>query len=482
LTSTTITDSDGAAHILDLIETEHVEVVNLRVSDLHGVSRQLSLPVAAVSEEVLVRGLGAGMVYGGYRTVNASDMRMLPDLTTAFLDPVMRPRTLNILCDVAYADGTPFERCPRGILRRAVDRLQSLADQSQLMVSPELEFYIFDDVRYGTEMNTCSYAVDSVEARWNTNREESPNLGYKLQRATSAQITPPRDHLYELRCDIVACLTACGVPVKYHHHELGGAGQSEVEFLFEPAVSTADHLQIGKDIIKTASHKNGKTATFMPKPLFDEAGCGLHFHLSLAAGQHSRFYEEGRYGCLSDLALHSIGGLLLHTPALMALTNPSTNSYRRFGPGLSAPVKLFFSVGNRSAAIRIPGYSMSPREQRIEYRMADAIGSPYLTMAAICAAMADGIESRIQPDEHGFGPYDVNVYELPSEERAKMSDVPTSLEAALANLRSDSDFLTKGGVFDMDFVDMWIGTKTQNEVSQLAMRPHPYEFTLYYDR
>ncbi len=239
---------------------------------------------------------------------------------------------------------------------------------------------------------------------------------------------------------------------------------------------------MSKDIIKSVALRHGKTATFMPKPLHDEAGNGLHFHLYLKEGDRSLFYEDGKYGSLSDAALYAIGGLLHHTPALMAICNPSTNSFRRFAPGLAAPVHLFFAVANRSAALRIPAYGMSPTGQRIEYRMADAIGNPYLTLAAVTAAMADGIEKKISRKEHGFGPFDVNVYTLPAEEQAKMKQAPTSLEKALSALQADHEFLTAGGVFDDGFVDTWVDLKMKNEVGPLAIRPHPYEFSLYYDR
>jgi aldehyde:ferredoxin oxidoreductase len=353
-------------------------------------------------------------------------------------------RTLNILADVRTADGKYFARCPRSILRRAVERLAEVAGGGELMVLSELEFYVFDKVRYTTEMNRSSYVVDSEEASWNSYHDEIPNLGYKLPRALAQHAAPPRDHLYDVRTDIVKSLGVSGVPVKYHHHEAGGPGQSEIEPQFESALQAGDHLQMSKDIIKTVAIRNGKTAAFMPKPLHDEAANGLHFHLCLKDGERSLFFEEGGYACLSQAALYAIGGLLHHTPALMAICNPSTNSYRRFAPGLAAPVHLFFAVANRSAALRIPAYGMTPTAQCIEYRMADAIGNPYLTLAAVTAAMADGIAGRISPSEYGFGPFEVNVYTLPEEEQGKMRQAPTSLEKALSALQDDSDFLIEG--------------------------------------
>jgi glutamine synthetase len=472
-----------APELVEWIGSEGIEMVNLRVTDLNGFTRQLTFPAATVGPELLTGGCGAGMSnYPGYRTIEASDMRMAPDLTTAFIDPCAESKTLNILCDIRNADGGEFGRCPRTILRRAVARLSAAAGAGELMVLPELEFYVFDDVRYGTAMNKSHYEVDAEEASWNTGADERPNLGYKLGRAIGQHAAPPRDHLYEVRSDVVLALGASGVPVKYHHHELGGPGQVEIELNFDGALRAGDNLQKSKDIVKTVVRRHGKTATFMPKPLHNVAGNGLHFHLYLEHHGESLFYEKGAYGCLSESALFAIGGLLHHTPALMAICNPSTNSFRRFAPGHAAPVHLFFAVANRSAALRIPGYSMTPTEQRIEYRMADAIGNPYLTLAAITTAMADGIEKRISPQEHGFGPFDVNVYTLPEEEQAKMRQAPTSLEDALVALRADSDFLVGGGVFDEDFVDAWVELKMKNEVGPLGIRPHPYEYELYFER
>jgi glutamine synthetase len=437
-----------------------------------------------VDEELLTSGTGAGMSnYPGYRRIEASDMRMVPDLSTAFVDPCTETSTLNVLCSIRNADGSDFSRCPRSILRRAVERLTAAGGAGELMVLPELEFYLFDDVRYASTQDRQTVVVDAEEASWNSDSDEwGPNSGYHLGRAIGQHAAPPRDHLYEVRSDIVKALGACGVPVKYHHHELGGPGQVEIELQFEAALVAGDHLQVSKDVIKSVALRHGKTATFMPKPLHDEAGNGMHFHLYLKEGGRSLFYEEGTYASLSEPALFAIGGLLHHTPAMMAICNPSTNSFRRFAPGLAAPVHLFFGLANRSAALRIPAYGISPTGQRIEYRMADPIGNPYLTLATVVAAMADGIEKKMSPKEHGFGPFDVNVYTLPEEEQARMKQAPTSLEKALAALQEDHDFLVGPGIVDEGFVADWTDLKMKNEVGPLAIRPHPYEFALYYDR
>ncbi|HQG04210.1 MAG TPA: type I glutamate--ammonia ligase [Thermoleophilia bacterium] len=475
---------DTPVQLLSWIRDAGVEMVNLRVTDLNGLTRQLSFPPSAVDEELLTAGTGAGMSnYPGYRTIEASDMRMVPDLPTAFLDPSTETKTLDILCTIRNADGSEFSRCPRSILRRAVERLSAVAGKGRLMVLPELEFYVFDDVRYASAQDRQTVVIDAEEASWNSDSDEwGPNSGYHLGRAVGQHAAPPRDHLYELRADIVWALGQCGVPVKYHHHELGGPGQVEIEFRFEPALLAGDHMQMAKDVIKSVALSHGKTATFMPKPLHDEAGNGMHFHLYLKEGDRSLFYEEGTYASLSEPALYAIGGLLQHTPAMMAICNPSTNSFRRFAPGLAAPVHLFFGLANRSAALRIPAYGISPTAQRIEYRMADPIGNPYLTLATVIAAMADGIEKRMSPKELGFGPFDVNVYTLPEAEQVAMKQAPTSLQLALEALREDHDFLTATGIVDEAFVDDWVDLKMRNEVGPMAVRPHPYEFALYYDR
>ncbi|HJW75559.1 MAG TPA: glutamine synthetase beta-grasp domain-containing protein [Thermoleophilia bacterium] len=464
------------------IGEHHVETVCLRSVDLNGTSRQVCLPAATVNEDLLARGIGIGASsFPAVRGLESSDMKVVPDLGRVFMDPCTDAPTLVLVCDVVNADNTPFVRDARAILRRAVEHLATVSGGREVLVLPELEFYIFDDVRYATEMNRSSYVVDTIEGRWNTDRREDPNLGYKLERFRGMQAIPPRDHLYELRNEMAIAMLACGIPVRYHHHEAGGPAQCEVELAFSPMDEVGDHLQIAKDVVKQVAVRNGRLATFMPKPLFDEAGNGLHFHFNLTDGQRSLFYEKGQYGSLSELARFAIGGLLYHTPALMALTNCTTNSYRRFGQ-LAAPTNLFYSVGNRSAAVRIPAYGMSPTEQRIEYRVSDGAGSPHLKLAALAAAMADGIQQRITPQEHGFGPWDVNVYELSEAERSTMKSSPTRLEDALAALRDDHAFLEAGGIFDDGFVEAWTRLKVEQEVDAVAVRPHPYEFTLYLDR
>lgn len=468
--------------IEEYIQRFNVEAVSLKVCDLNGMMRQVTIPVTRISEALFQDGMGLGMSsYPGYRTIEESDMIIVPDPATGFSEPFGEGKILSFLCNIYSPDGSRFERDPRYIAAKAEAYAKGVLGARDILVNAELEFYVFDSVKFAITSNRSSYEVESCEGIWNTGREENPNLGYKIPRSGGQHCAPPRDHFFHLRHEMVKALEACGVKVKYHHHELGGAGQAEIELPFSPLVEAADHIRIAKYVIKNVARLHGKTVTFMPKPLFDEAGSGMHLHLYPTDGAKSLFYDPSGYAGLNDRALMYIGGLLYHTPALMAITNPSTNSFRRFTRGLAAPYNLFFSLANRSAAIRIPGYAIGPEEERLEYRIPDALSNPYLCLAAVVMAGADGIKSAIRPQEHGFGPYDVNVYTLSEEELAKMKAAPTSLEQALEALAADHDFLAEGGVFDPGFVDFWVEMK-RDEALQVAQRPHPYEFYLYYDR
>ncbi|MCR4399095.1 MAG: glutamine synthetase, partial [Firmicutes bacterium] len=353
---------------------------------------------------------------------------------------------------------------------------------SEIRFNPELEVYVFDDVRYQTTSNRSFYEVDSREAIWNTGADERPNLAFKIPPRDGHYGTPPRDRFFRLRQEIVNALEAAGIKVRYHHHEAGGPGQAEIELSFDSLLKSADHIQVAKYMIRNIAVSHGKTATFMPKPLFDEAGSGMHLHVYPLKGSKSLFYGPGGYGCLNSTARQFIAGLLKHTPALMAITNPTTNSYRRFGRGMAAPLSLFFSLGNRSAAVRIPGYARGEEDARIEYRVPDPSCNPYLCLAGVVMAGVDGVKKGLSPEEEGFGPYDVDAYRLSDEELSRMKAIPSSLEDALEALRVDNDFLREGGVFDPDFVGVWVGLKLKNEVFAVSVRPHPYEFYLYYDR
>jgi glutamine synthetase len=348
------------------------------------------------------------------------------------------------------------------------------------MVLPELEFYLFDDVRYASTMERQSYEVDAEEGSWNSDSEAwGANSGYHLGRAIGQHAAPPRDHLYELRSEIVRALGDCGVPVKYHHHELGGPGQVEIEFRFEAALAAGDHLQVSKDVIKQVALAHGKTATFMPKPLYGEAGSGLHFHQHFFRGDDPVFYDPQGYAGLSELARSYVAGLLDHGPSLLALTNPSTNSFKRLVPGFEAPVNLFYSLANRSAAIRIPKYAVLADEKRVEFRPPDATCNGYLAMAAMLMAGLDGIRRHLDPEKMGFGPIDENIYTWTDAKRATIKPLPDSLSSALRQLRNDHEYLLAGGVFTSDLIDVWIARKTK-ESAEIQSRPHPHEFAMYY--
>lgn len=471
------------AELHKYVKAEAVETINLKVSDLNGMIRQVSIPSARINQGLFEEGMGLGMSsYPGYRTVEASDMLAVPDMGAAFWEPWSGGKVLTFLCNIYNPDGSRFERDPRYIAGKAEAYVKEVTGAKEFRFSPELEFYIFDDVRYTVGTNQSFYAVDSVEASWNTGREEKPNLGYKIPRFEGQHYSPPRDHLFAIRQDIVRFLESVGIEVKYHHHEAGGPGQSEIEFNFTSLTKAADNVQIAKYAVKNIVMAHGKSATFMPKPLFDEAGNGMHVHLYPTDGNQSLFYDAGGYAGLNEMAFRFIGGLFEHTPALMAITNPSTNSYRRFSRGLAAPYNLFFSAGNRSAALRIPSYAIGAREERIEYRIPDGISNPYLCLGALAMAGADGIKRGISPQREGYGPFDVNVYTLPEKELAQMKKAPATFEEALEALSRDYSFLTEGGVFDSAFVQTWTDMKWKNEIQQLSMRTHPYEFQLYYDR
>lgn len=468
--------------ILALCQERSVEMIDFKVVDLVGRWHHLTMPVSLLDEELMAQGMGVdSSSYAGYRSVEQGDMRAVPDPATACLDPFWERPTLSLTCSLVQPDGSPYERDPRGVATRAQQYVAATDIPGEAVFSPELEFHVFDALRFRLADHYCCYEVDSSEAWWNTEKADPSNLGYKVRRQGGYQVAPPADALHDLRSEMVAEMLALGIPVKYHHHEVGSAGQCEVEVFSEPLLKMADATMWMKYIIRNVARRHNQIATFMPKPLFAEAGSGMHVHQFLRDGNRSLFYRAGGYACLSDLALHYIGGLLTHAPALLAFTNPSTNSYRRLVPGYEAPVTLFFSVANRTAAVRIPGYSLNETEQRIEFRPPDATCNIYLALAAMLMAGLDGIERKIDPSAAGFGPYDIDVFEIPQEERARMPAVPTNLNEAMRALERDHEFLLPGGVFSEDLISAWIDYKRTREVTPMAARPHPLEFELYHD-
>jgi glutamine synthetase len=396
---------------------------------------------------------------------------------TAFIDPFMVAKTLVLNCNICDPiTGEDYTRDPRNIARKAEAYLQSAGIGDIVYFGPEAEFFIFDDIRFDQNEHSGYYFVDSVEGRWNTGREEMPNLGYKPRYKEGYFPVPPTDSLQDVRSEMVLLLEHIGIPVEAQHHEVATGGQCEIDMRFQPLVQMADNLLKYKYIVKNVARRHNKTVTFMPKPLWNDNGSGMHVHMSIWKDGKNLFFGDG-YSGLSETAMHAIGGLLKHAPAILAFTNPTTNSYKRLVPGFEAPVNLAYSSRNRSASVRIPMYSKSEKAKRFEFRCPDASGNAYLGFSAMLMAAIDGIQNKIDPGE----PLDKDIYDLPPEELAKVPTTPGTLRDALNALQADHDFLLKGDVFTPDVVETWIDYKMNNEVKALDLRPHPWEFALYYD-
>ncbi|WP_211746759.1 type I glutamate--ammonia ligase [Paenibacillus sp. Marseille-Q4541] len=469
-------------NVLKTIQENNIEWVDFRFVDLSGRAHHISLPSTEVDEETFVNGVAFdGSSIPGFRGIEESDMVMMPDPESTFIDPFTQHPTINIMCDIFTPDGERYERDPRSIAVKAEEYLQQTGIGTRANFAPESEFFIFDDVRYESGTNSASFFVDSEEAGWNTNRkEEGGNLGFKVRTKGGYVPVAPMDTQQDIRSEMSRLLEEVGMRVERHHHEVATAGQAEINFRFDTLKKTADNLLVYKYIVHNTARQYGKTATFMPKPLFGDNGSGMHVHQSIFDGDTPLFYEKGGYANLSEMALHYIGGILYHAPALIALTNPSTNSFKRLVPGYEAPVNLVYSKGNRSAAVRIPVAAVTPKGCRIEFRTPDSTANPYLAFAAMLMAGLDGIKRKINPTELGYGPVDKNIYELSDDDKANIRSVPTSLEEALDALASDSEFLTEGGVFTKDFIDNYINLK-RSEAKAVAIRVHPHEYSLYFD-
>lgn len=435
-----------------------------------------------MSEETFENGVAFdGSSIPGFRGIEESDMVMLPDSESVYVDPFTAHPTLIVLCDIFTPEGEAYDRDPRGIAKRAEQYLKSTGIGTAAYFAPESEFFIFDDVRYEYTQNSFIATVDSVEAHWNSGRsEEGGNLGFKVKHKGGYVPVQPVDTQQDIRSEISRLLTEAGIKVERHHHEVATAGQGEINFRFDTLVKTADNLMKYKYIIHNTARKFGKTATFMPKPLFGDNGNGMHTHQSIFNGDTPLFYDKDGYANMSETAMYYIGGILHHAPALIALTNPSTNSFKRLVPGYEAPVNLVFSKGNRSAAIRIPVAAVTPKGARIEFRTPDSTANPYLAFAAMLLAGLDGIKNKIDPRKLGYGPIDKNIYELSDAEKAEIRSVPASLDEALDNLEADHAFLLEGGVFTKSFLNNYIAFKRE-EAKAVNIRIHPYEYALYYD-
>ncbi len=464
--------------VLELIKKEEVKVVDLRFMDFPGLWQHFSVPIREINEDVFEEGLGFdGSSIRGWQAINESDMIVKPVPETAFIDPFFEAKTLVMICNICDpTTGQDYSRDPRNIARKAEKYLINTGIGDTAFFGPEAEFFIFDDVRFDQSHNFGYYYLDSVEGRWNTGREESPNLAYKPRFKEGYFPVPPTDSQQDMRSEMMLLLEDMGVEIECQHHEVATGGQAEIDMRFSPLVEMGDKLLKYKYVIKNTARKHNKSVTFMPKPLFNDNGTGMHVHLSIWREGRNLFAGDG-YSGLSQECMYAIGGILRHAPALLAFTNPTTNSYKRLVPGFEAPVNLAYSSRNRSAAVRIPMYSNSPKSKRFEFRCPDPSCNGYLAMSAMLMAAIDGIQNKIDPGQ----PLDKDIYDLPPEELAQVDKTPGSLRDALLALQNDHQFLLKGDVFTEDVIETWIWYKMKNEVEAIDLRPHPWEFALYYD-
>ena len=468
----------SAEELVALIEREHIKIVDLRFMDFPGLWQHFSVPASELSAESVTAGYGFdGSSIRGWQAINESDMLVRPVVDTAFVDPFLEVKTLVLICNICDPiTGEDYTRDPRNIALKAENYLRASGVADTAYFGPEAEFFIFDDIRFDQNEHEGYYYIDSVEGRWNTGRVENPNLGYKPRYKEGYFPVPPSDSQQDLRSEMALILEEVGVPVEAQHHEVATGGQAEIDMRYAPLVQTADSLLKYKYVVKNTARRHSKTVTFMPKPLFNDNGSGMHTHLSLWKDSSNIFAGDG-YAGLSETAMYAIGGVLRHAPSLLAFTNPTTNSFKRLVPGYEAPVNLAYSRRNRSAAIRIPMYFSSSRAKRIEFRCPDPSCNPYLAFSALLMATIDGIVNKIDPGE----PLDKDIYDLPPLELEKVPQTPDSLRNALSALDADHDYLLRGDVFTPDVIETWISYKLAHEVQAIDLRPHPWEFALYFD-
>ncbi len=466
--------------VLRFIKDENVKFVDVRFCDLPGVMQHFNVPAESVTEDFFVNGqMFDGSSIRGFQAIHESDMKLIPDPSTAYLDEFRAEKTLALNFSIVdpFTD-EPYSRDPRNIAAKAEAYLAGSGIADTVYFGPEAEFYVFDDVRFETNQHSGYYFIDSVEGAWNSGRvEEGGNRGYKTRYKGGYFPVPPVDHFADLRDQMSLSLGRAGIEVERAHHDVGNAGQAEINYRFDTLLHAGDQLMLFKYIIKNVAWAAGKTATFMPKPLFGDNGSGMHCHQSLWKDGTPLFYDELGYAGLSDMARHYIGGLLRHAPSLLAFTNPTMNSYHRLVPGFEAPVNLVYSQRNRSACIRIPITGSNPKAKRIEFRVPDPSSNPYLAFSAMLMAGLDGVKNKIEPEQ----PVDKDLYELPPDEHAEIAQVPSSLPEVLAALEEDNAYLLEGGVFTTDLLETWVDWKRTNEVDPIRLRPHPHEFELYFD-
>ncbi|MFP4159784.1 MAG: type I glutamate--ammonia ligase [Desulfobacterales bacterium] len=465
-------------NVIDLIKQEGIRVVDIRFMDFPGIWQHFTVPVSEMDEDSFEDGYGFdGSSIRGWQPINASDMLVVPDSSTAKIDPFYDEKTLVLIGNIVDpVTREAYSRDPRHVAQKAENYLRQSGIGDTAFIGPEAEFFVFDDVRFDSQRNKAFYSVDSVEGVWNTGRDEGPNLAYKPRHKEGYFPCPPMDKGQDIRTEMMLTLEDLGIDVECQHHEVATAGQGEIDMRFKPLLEMGDQLVWFKYVLKNVAHRHNKTVTFMPKPLFEDNGTGMHTHISIWRDGNPLFAGD-KYAGLSQEALYAVGGILKHCKALCAFTNPTTNSYKRLVPGFEAPVNLAYSSRNRSAAVRIPMYSSSPKAKRIEFRTPDPSCNGYLAFSAVLMAVIDGIENKIDPGD----PMDKNIYDLPPEELAQIDSAPGSLDEALRSLAEDHEFLLKGDVFTKDVIERWIEYKMENEVNAVQLRPHPHEFFLYYD-
>jgi len=471
--------------VLKFVKENNVKIVDLKFNDLPGLWQHFSIPASELTDiddptrGIWVDGIGFdGSSIRGFQKIQESDMILIPDPETAVIDPVCETPTLSLICDI-YDPLTkqPYSHDPRYIAQKAEKYLKSSGIADTSYWGPEMEFFIFDDIRFDQNQRYGFYYIDSDEAAWNTGKEESPNLGYKLRYKEGYFPVPPHDSLQDIRSEIILTMIRTGIPIEVHHHEVATAGQGEIDMKFDTLTRMADKMMWYKYIAKNIAKKHGKVATFMPKPIFEDNGSGMHVHQSLFKNGKNVFFDPKGYALISQTAKYYIGGLIKHAASLSAIVAPTTNSYRRLVPGFEAPVNLIYSARNRSACVRIPVYTDNPRTKRIEYRPPDNSCNGYLALPAMLMAGLDGIEHKIDPGE----PLDKDSYHLTAGESARIKTVPSSLEEALDALEKDHAYLLKGDVFTADVIEVWLEYKRSREIDEVRLRPHPYEFYLYFD-
>jgi glutamine synthetase len=468
--------------IIKLIKDQDIQIVDLKFVDLPGLWQHFSISAREFKEDAFSEGVGFdGSSIRGFQAINESDMLLFPDPDATFVDPFTSAPTLSIICDVRDpVTGKDYTRDPRHVAKKAEAYLKSTGLAERAYFGPEAEFYILDSIRFDQSYNFGYYHLDSEEGFWNSGKEGTngeKNLGYKPRYKEGYFPVPPMDSLQDLRSDMMLTLERLGVSVEVHHHEVGTAGQTEIDLRFDTLTKMADNLMKYKYVAKNVARRHGKTVTFMPKPIFMDNGSGMHVHQSLWSDSKNLFYKKDGYAHLSEMAVHYIGGILTHTPALLAFCAPTTNSYRRLVPGYEAPINLIYSQRNRSACVRIPVYSRSEKSKRIEFRCPDPAANPYLALSAVLLAGLDGVQRKLVPPE----PIDKDLYDLEPHDKAKVKSTPGSLQEVLSSLEADHEFLLKGGVFTKDLIETWVEYKRKKELEAVQLRPHPYEFALYFD-